>query len=209
MTGGRLLLGLVVLMAAATHGALAATGQYSIDPSASRFVIHVGKTGLLGFAGHEHEVVAPVGHGSGTIARDHLEATSVELAVDAAALRVTGAGEPPEDVPKVQKAMLGPECLDAQRFPRITFVSTGVTSKPGPAGDALDLVVRGTLSVHGQARPVSVPVHLAFATDAVTATGTTKIRQTEFGIKPISVAGVVNVKDELLIEWHLVWRRVR
>jgi len=38
--------------------------------------------------------------------------------------------------------------------------------------------------------------------------GTTKVRQTAFGIKPISVAGVVNVKDELEITWRVVARAV-
>jgi polyisoprenoid-binding protein YceI len=206
MTRGRLWLGLVVLIAATSRAAFAQPARYSIDGAASRFVIHVGKTGLLGFAGHEHEVVAPVSHGSGAIARDHLEATSVELAVDAAALRVSGKGEPADDVPKVQKAMLGPECLDVQRFPSITFASSGVTAKAGATGGAAELMVRGTLTIHGQARAVTVPVHVAFGNGAVTATGTTRIRQTEFGIKPISVAGVVNVKDELVIEWQMVWR---
>jgi hypothetical protein len=43
--------------------------------------------------------------------------------------------------------------------------------------------------------------------DSVEASGTLAIKQTDFGIKPISKAGVVNVKDELQIHWRLVGRR--
>ena len=59
------------------------------------------------------------------------------------------------------------------------------------------VVVRGDLTLHGVSREVL---------DSIRATGTTKVRQTAFGIKPISVAGVVNVKDELEIAWTVVAR---
>ena len=51
------------------------------------------------------------------------------LSFDAAALKVTGEGEPAKDVPKVQAKMVGPEVLDAARFPSITFRSRSVTGK--------------------------------------------------------------------------------
>jgi hypothetical protein len=38
----------------------------------------------------------------------------------------------------------------------------------------------------------------------LTATGRFAIRQTDFGIKPISVGGVVKVKDELTIIFTIV-----
>jgi hypothetical protein len=42
--------------------------------------------------------------------------------------------------------------------------------------------------------------------DHPVATGATTIRQTDFGITPISVAGVVKVKNELALRWGLVGR---
>ena len=38
--------------------AAAATRTYVIDASASAVQVHVGKSGVFGFAGHTHEVVA-------------------------------------------------------------------------------------------------------------------------------------------------------
>jgi polyisoprenoid-binding protein YceI len=182
--------------------ASAAPRRYAIDPTSSRVLIHVGRAGLLGFAGHEHEVIAPVRDGVAVIDVDHPEQSSVELTILAASLRVTGRGEPPGDVPKVQQAMLGPECLDAGRFPTIRFVSKAV-SVGNRAGGALDLALRGDLTIHGVTREVLVPVRLLVEPASVTVTGTTTLRQTQFGIQPISKAGVVNVKDELVLAWRL------
>ena len=190
-------------LSATTAGA--APRRYTVDAAASQVVIQVGKAGLFRFAGHGHEVVAPIHQASAVVDPDQVESASVELAFEAAALRVTGRGEPAGDVPKVQQAMVGPECLDVGRFPIIRFASRAVTVKRRTAG-AFDVVVRGALTLHGVTREVLVPVHVVVGKDSISATGTTKIRQTAFGIHPISVAGVVNVKDELEIAWRLVAR---
>jgi polyisoprenoid-binding protein YceI len=193
---------LALALVLAAPGLRAAARSYLLDPAQSRVEIHVGKTGLFGFAGHEHEVVAGTFRGSATFDPERVAASTVDLTFDAAALRVTGQGEPAGDVPKVQAAMLGPECLDAARFPTIHFVSTSVADA-GAAGTGRDFTVRGDLTLHGVTRPLVVRVHVAEMGDRLTATGQTILRQTEFGITPISKAGVVKVKDELTIIWRL------
>jgi polyisoprenoid-binding protein YceI len=185
----------------AAPGAHAAPRHYALDPAQSRVEIHVGKTGLFGFAGHEHEVVATGFRGSVTFDPDRAAGSTVDLTFDVAALRVTGQGEPAGDVPRVQAAMVGPECLDAARFPTIHFVSTGVADA-GAANVGRDFTVRGALTLHGVTRPLAVRVHVADLGDRLTATGQTTLRQTDFGITPISKAGVVKVKDELTIVWR-------
>lgn len=184
----------------------AETTRYQVDPAASRVLIHVGKAGLLSFAGHEHEVVAPNVHGTVSADPERPAQATVEVTFDAAALRVTGAGEPAKDVEEVQRTMLGPECLDAERFPTIRFVSTSVAAAGEEAG-ARRLTVHGTLTLHGVSRPITVQARVEFRDDSIEASGTLTLRQTDFGIRPISKAGVVNVKDELDIKWRLVSRR--
>jgi polyisoprenoid-binding protein YceI len=180
----------------------AASRQYALDPALSRVEIHVGKTGLFGFAGHEHQVVAGALRGHASVDPDRIGDSTVELTVDAGALRVTGQGEPAADAPKVQAAMLGPTCLDAQRFPTIRFVSTAVTDAGAAGPGGRDLTLRGELTIHGVTRPVALRVHVDVSGDRLEATGRTTLRQTDFGITPISKAGVVKVKDELAVEWR-------
>jgi polyisoprenoid-binding protein YceI len=59
------------------------------------------------------------------------------------------------------------------------------------------------LNIHGVSREVSVPVRLVLTEDTIRATGGTRLQQTAFGIQPISIGGVVKVKDELELDWHL------
>ena len=101
--------------------------------------------------------------------------------------------------------MLGPEVLDAPRHPGIHFQSTAVTAARRD-GDAVLLDLHGKLSIHGVTREITVPVRVTFDADRLQASGSTKLRQTDFGIKPISKAGIVKVKDELDVSWRLVAR---
>jgi polyisoprenoid-binding protein YceI len=195
--------GLVGLTLVAAPVARAAPRRYALDPAQSRVEIHVGKTGVFGFAGHEHEVVAKALRGSATFDPDRIAASAVDLTIDAAALRVSGQGEPADDVPKVQEAMLGPTCLDAGRFPTIRFVSTAVAEAGAAGAGGRDLTLQGNLTLHGVTRPLALRVHVEQTGDRLEATGKTTLRQTDFGITPISKAGVVKVKDEIAIVWHL------
>jgi polyisoprenoid-binding protein YceI len=191
-------------LAPAPGAAHAESRTYTLDPKASQIAIHVGKAGLFGFAGHEHDVVVGTFHGKVVVDSEQISRSTLEISIDASSLRVTGQGEPAKDVTQVQAAMVGPECLDVARFPSIRFVSKSVTAG---AADARALTIRGALTLHGVTRELAVPVRLELAADSLQATGATTLRQKDFGITPISKAGVVKVKDELALRWRLVGRR--
>ena len=195
-----LLLGLLLV---AASPAQAAPRVYTLEPAHSRLTIHVGKAGLFGFAGHEHEVVAGAFRGTATFDPERLAQSSVDLTFDAGALRVTGQGEPPADVPQVQSTMVGAACLDAARFPAIRFVSTSVAVAGAAGPNGGDLALHGALTLHGVTRPLTVRVHLDVSGQTLEATGTTTLQQSDFGITPISKAGVVKVKDELTLSWRI------
>jgi len=197
--------------AAALVGALAALPAqaapktYAIVPDQSRVTVHVGKSGLFGFAGHEHEVIGPVAQGEVVADEADLAHATVTMEFDLTQLKVSGKGEPAEDVPKVQEKMLGPEALDVARHPKATFRSTAVAgTASGP--ESWDLQVRGDLTLHGVTAPVTVAMRVARGGTAFNATGRATIRHTDFGMKPISVAGVVKVKNELVLEFAVTAR---
>jgi polyisoprenoid-binding protein YceI len=178
---------------------------YVVVPGQSQALIQVGKAGLFKFAGHEHEVAAPVAAGQVVADESDLARSSVSLTFQASALRVTGRGEPADDVPKVQEKMLGPEALDVARHPTITFHSTAVSGRAsGPQG--WDVQVEGDLTLHGVTRRVTLPLHVARTGDTLSVTGQTVIRHTDYGMKPISVAGVVKVKNELRLDFRIAAR---
>jgi len=173
-------------------GSVADRQSHTIDTQRSTMRVHVYKTGALSALGHEHEIAAPIASG-----RVDLGAQSVELQVDARALKVEDPKGPDKDRPEVQKTMLGPEVLDVERNPRISFRSTSAESAGSNAWK-----VNGNLTLHGQTRPVTVEVterdgHYI---------GHSLVKQTDFGMKPPGKPGV-RAKDEVRIDFDIVLAR--
>jgi polyisoprenoid-binding protein YceI len=67
-----------------------------------------------------------------------------------------------------------------------------------------DLQLQGDLGLHGVTRRLTVPVRVEVIGDTLKAVGSAVLRQNEFGIKPVSVAGVVKVKNELRVDFSIV-----
>jgi len=163
-----------------------------IDTSKSTLTVRVSKTGILSAFGHDHVIAARVA--AGTVDR---EAGRVDLTVKAADLRVRDPGASADDIVHIQKTMLGPDVLDTEHHPEIAFQSTSAH-----ASEAV-WAVCGELTLHGRTRPVTLQVHETNGRF----TGTARVRQSDFGMKPVKVAGgAVGVKDDVQIEFDIVLR---
>jgi polyisoprenoid-binding protein YceI len=205
-TRSRILIAALVIVFAG-RGLIAEQQTFRVDPANSATKIHVGKAGMFSFmAGHTHEVAGPIQSGEVVVDPEAPAGARIRLTIATSELEVSAASEPTGDAPKVQEAMAGPKVLDAAQHPRITYESTSVTSKE-QRGNQLDLVVSGKLTIRGVTQPVTVPVHAVLADTTLTASGRFKIKQSAFGITPISVGGVVAVKDELEIEFSIAARK--
>lgn len=196
----------LLLLALLVTPAAAEPRRFVVDAGASAVTVHVGRAGVFSFFGHEHAVVAAAFEGEVVADAEDVGRSRVSLAFRASELRVTGKGEPADDVPKVQAKMVGPEVLDVARYSSAVFRSVSVTGK-ATAGGSWELTLAGELTLHGQTRKVELPVHVQTAGDALTATGRLTLRQSDYGISPVSVGGVVKVKDELGIDFRIVARR--
>jgi len=170
--------------------ALAGAQPHTIDTKTSTMTVHVGKSGAFSAFGHDHVITAPIASGTADTT-----AHQVELRVAAAALQVRDTSGSDKDREQIQKTMVGPDVLDAERHKEIVFKSTAAQA----AGEG-GWTVHGNLTLHGETRPVSVTVkehggHYV---------GNAVVKQSDFGIKPVKVAGgTVKVKDEVRIEFDI------
>lgn len=195
-------------LAAALAAVLSApqTRTYHVDNALSRVTIDVGKSGAFSvFAGHVHQVIAK--QIAGTIAFDATapEHSTVRLTIETARLDVVPSGESADDLPKIQKTMESDQVLDVARYPAIAFASSAIAVRRHTA-TGVDATVTGDLTLHGQTRSVSVPVTAQLENNRVTVNGRMTVKQTDYGIKPVTVAGVVSVKDTLTIRFTIVGR---
>lgn len=184
----------IVLWAWPPSTALRAESR-AIDVGRSVLKIRVFKSGLFSPFAHNHEIAAPIAGGAVNLSAS----PSVELRVDARKLRVLDPGLPPDKRAEVQKTMEGPQVLNSNRFPKISFQSTAVEKKGNERW-----TVRGNLTLHGRTSPVAVEVALQNGRYA----GSSKLKQRDFGITPVSIAGgTVKVKDEVKVEFDIVLRQ--
>jgi hypothetical protein len=173
-------------------GAPAAAARQEIDASRSTITVRVFKSGLFRAFADNHEIEAPIRNGY----VEDGEPARVQIEVDAQRMLVLDPALSPHDRTQVQTRMLGPEVLDVNRFPSIRFESTSIDRV-----DATGWTVRGQLTLHGQSRPVTIKV----VREAGHYRGSMSLRQTDFGITPITVAaGAVKVKDALTIDIDIV-----
>jgi polyisoprenoid-binding protein YceI len=171
--------------------AAASSDSRKIDGPHSTVTVRVCKSGFLSAFGHNHEIRAPIQ--SGEVKES--DSLSVELQVDARKLRVLDPEVSEGTRAQIQDTMQGIQVLDVVHFSEIRFQSTAVEPK-GPD----HWIVHGSLALHGKDRPVAVEVTLK----GEHYRGSATLKQTDFGITPVTVAGgTVKVKDEVKIEFEV------
>jgi polyisoprenoid-binding protein YceI len=208
MTAARRLPGLVVLAILALapmRDARASPSRWSADPARSRIVVHVFKKGLFSGLAHDHHFVAGTFRVTATIDEAAPSAGPFEVIVAAGSLRDQQPDLSDDDRAKVDAQAAGEDVLDASRFPEIRLVPAEVPAGLRAAGaGGLEGQLAGTLTLHGQQRPVSVAVRAARDGDGWRARGSTRFRQSDFGIEPYSgFLGAIAVQDEVLVEFDL------
>jgi polyisoprenoid-binding protein YceI len=162
-----------------------------IDTENSKITIHAYKTGLFSFAAHDHVIEAPIVAGQ----VDESEKL-VTIEIETKSLRVLDPGESEKNRAEIQQTMLSDKLLDATKYPTISFRSNSYRQGGDDSAQVL-----GKLSLHGAVRLVT----LAVKKEGGRWTGSTRLKQTDFGMQPVSVAGgTVKVKDEVKIEFSVV-----
>jgi polyisoprenoid-binding protein YceI len=162
-----------------------------IDPAHSKITVYAYKSGLFSFAASDHIINVPIAEG--TIDENKRE---VQFRVNGADLQVLDPKESEKNRAEIRKVMLGPKLMQVDRYQTISFHSTSVT-QTGPN----IAQVKGILELHGVKRDVS----LAVRREGAHYIGSTKLKQTEYGMTPVTVAGgTVKVKDEVKVDFDVV-----
>jgi polyisoprenoid-binding protein YceI len=169
--------------------------------------VHVLKKGLLSGMAHDHHFVP--GDWSGTASFDPARPSDVqvEVVVVAGSLRDNQPKLSPEDREKVDRQAAGPEVLDASRYQEIRFTANKFEPSapaPGPAAHRLQGLLVGTLSLHGQKRPLSVRVVATAQGGGWRVLGAVSFKQSDFGIEPYSgFRGTIAVHDVVKVVYDL------
>ncbi|MCB9544637.1 MAG: YceI family protein [Myxococcales bacterium] len=183
-------LALALALAAAPAAAAPVTYQVTDRTTVD---VRIYKAGVASGLAHDH--VLRAGQLTGTLVYDPAEKrlVSVRFTVDARSLQVDpgrvrhqyGLPDDVDDDDRAQIAqnMRGPDQLAVDRYPTMTFESTGATAAPDGR-----IELAGRLTIRGQTRDVRLPVAIWATEERLQGKGELRIRHADFGIKPYEAA---------------------
>lgn len=186
----------------------AQTGQavYRIDPERTLITVTVRRGGALARLGHDHVVASR--SVDGFIAPDSARADFRfrldQMTVDEAALRTAAGLDTQPSAPAIEgtRNNMLTRVLDAGRFPIVRMRAQRSAKGAGH--------VRLEVTLHGVTRSVDTPVRIERSPAAMSASGELVLRQTDFGIAPMSVmGGAMRVEDPMELRFQIVAARLR
>jgi len=94
------------------------------------------------------------------------------------------------------------KALNADKYPKITFVLTEISNLKTSTGKA-DLLAKGNLTIAGSQKPISFPVTATLTTSGITFKGSTTFKMTTFGVTPPkALLGTIKTGDEVTIVFN-------
>jgi polyisoprenoid-binding protein YceI len=170
-------------------------GRHKVGADRDRLVLRTTRDGLAASAGHDLTIEITRWSGELTVDDDSSPA-SLDVRIDMTSMAVregTGGLKPLTDKDRRDIVSNARKVLGADRFPEATFGNAKF--KPGADGGGS---ITGTLTLHGQSRPVTVEVT---ETGPDRYHGSATVVQSDFGIKPYSgFFGALKVSDAVDVE---------
>lgn len=179
--------------------------RYLVDVGKSRFTVRAFATGLLSSIGHNPTIAIREYTGEATIVPATLEQGSLRFSIRSASVEVTD-DVSDKDRNDIQSRMRQ-DVLETDAYPEIVFESSQIAAnKMGDTQFSANAV--GNLSLHGVTRGETIYAQVSLAGDTLRAYGEFSLRQTDYGIKLVSVAGgTLKVKDEVKIAFDFTARK--
>ena len=172
-----------------------------IDPAQSEVVVTVRRGGALARFGHDHVVASrgSEGFAAPSAGRADFHFRLDQMTVDEAALRRAANldTQPSADAIAGTRTNMLTRVLEAERFPLVVLAARQL------AGAPLQL----SITLHGVTRTVAAPTRIDTTPEGMVASGTLQLRQSDFGITPMSVmGGAMTVQDTLELRYRIVAR---
>ena len=98
--------------------------------------------------------------------------------------------------------------LQSSTYPLATFAPTAVTGMPASYSDGQSYTfkVTGDLTVHNVTKPVTFDVTASLSGTTLSGTAATTIKMSDFGVGPITLAGMIQTQDDVKLSMKFVAR---
>ena len=179
--------------------------HYLVDARASRFTVQAFATGLLSAMGHNPKIGIRTFSGEVDFSPETAEGGGFRLRIQANSLSVMD-DVSDKDRREIER-MMNEQVLEPQKYPEIAY-EAAVVSVTRLEGALYTAKMEGKLSFRGVTCSQPVTARIAEFGEMLRASGEFTLQQSDYGVKPISVAGgALKVKDELKFSFEMVARK--
>ena len=177
--------------------------HYRLDAAASKFTVQAFAEGLLSAFGHDPVIGVKEFQGEASFVPGTFENASLKLTINANSLRVVNDLKD-KDRQDIEHTMRE-EVLETGKYPEISFQSNNVLLSRIGEGRYRARVI-GDLTLHGVTQNnVWISGEVTTNNDGLRAKGDCPLKQTDYKIKPVSVAGgTLKIKNEVKCSFDLV-----
>ena len=181
-----------------------ALNQYVVVPRDSRFTVQAVATGFLSAMGHNPTIGIRDFSGEVRFNADPVQGSGFHLTIKASSLAVED-DISDKDRREIERIMQQ-QVLESARFPEIVYDAPVVSIEK--MGDSLySAAFDGDLRLHGVTRSERVIARIAVFGSMLRASGSFTLKQSDYEIKPVVVAGgTLKLKDELKFSFEMVAR---
>ncbi len=179
--------------------------HYVIDARASRLTVQAFATGVLAAMGHNPKIGIRSFGGGVEFNPEMPEAGGFRLSMQSNSLSVLD-DLSDKDRREIER-MMNEQVLEVTKYPEILYEAPAV-SVTRLESTLYSATLNGTLSFHGVTRNQPVNARIAEFGEMLRTSGEFTLRQSDYSIKPISMAGgALKVKDDLKLSFEMIVRK--
>jgi polyisoprenoid-binding protein YceI len=180
--------------------------HYRVDAAASKFTAHAFAEGLFSAFGHDPVIGIRDFQGEAQFVPGSFENASLKVTINARSLVVINDVKD-KDRQEIER-MMQREVLETGKYPEIVFESNNIALSRLGEGRYRARVI-GALTLHGVTQNnFWLNGEVTVSGDSLRAKGDFAAKQTDFKIKPVSVAGgTLKLKNEVKCSFDIVWRK--
>lgn len=179
--------------------------KFATDKTASRFTVQAFATGMLSVFGHNPIIAIRDYDCEIQFMPDTADNASVRMTVRTSVMEVADEMKN-DDRKKLEDAMYN-QVLEVGRFPTAVFESKQIAVQKQNS-DQWQAHVNGELTFHGFTQNLLIAARVMYMGTMMRIAGEFPLRQSDYGIKPVSFAGgALRLKDDLKFSFELVARQ--
>jgi polyisoprenoid-binding protein YceI len=194
-----------IILTDSTPSAKASLAHFVLDTRASSFTVQAFATGFLSAVGHNPTIGISKFSGAVDFDPEAVAGSGFLLTIQAASLCVRD-DISDKDRREIERVMRE-EVLEVTRYPEIRYEASSISFTKLDSA-LYSATLNGHLSLHGVRRDQPMTSRVALLAEMLRASGSFTLKQSDFHIKPVSIAaGALKVKDELKFSFEMIARR--